>query len=64
METCNTCCRPFASPFRIFDVRGKVTHGCVDECHTGHLVPISESSFWHNRREAKALRRAQKQARR
>lgn len=58
MKTCNTCCRPAASPFRVFDDRGKVTMGCVDEFHTDHLTPLSESARWHARPEAKKLRKA------
>lgn len=55
--TCTTCCRPAASPFRVFDEFGKVINGCVDDFHTGHLTPISESAWWHNRPEAKRIRK-------
>lgn len=53
---CPTCGRANHSPYRTYDSRGKVTAGCVDEFHTGHLIPISESNFWHNRKEAKKIR--------
>lgn len=56
-ETCPLCCRPLSSPFRVYNDRGKVTAGCVDDSHTGHLTPISESASWHSRPEAKRLRR-------
>jgi len=53
---CNTCCNPVDQPYRVYDERGKVLQGCVDACHTGELVTPSESSFWHNRPEAKKIR--------
>ncbi len=55
-ETCNTCCRPVHSPYRVYDERGAVVHGCIDACHTGHLVAPSASASWHMRKEAKAWR--------
>lgn len=55
---CNTCCRPDSDPFRVFDERGKVINGCVDAVHTGRLVAPSESSRWHNRPEAKQIRKS------
>lgn len=55
---CPTCGRDGGSPFRQHDDRGKVTLGCVDAFHTGRYL-IGESSWWHNRPEAKALRRAE-----
>ena len=55
-ETCNTCGRSKSSPFRVYDSHGKCIEGCVDAIHTGHLVSPSESSFWHNRPEAKRIR--------
>ena len=57
MIVCNLCFKEVSNPWRIYDAHGKVVHGCVSEAHTGHLVPISESSRWHNRKIAKALRR-------
>jgi len=57
-DTCNTCTRGAASPFRVYDERGRVVEGCVDDFHTGHLVTPSESARWHNRSEAKAIRRS------
>ncbi len=53
---CNTCCRPVHSPFRSYDQSGNIVHGCIDDCHTGHLVTPSASAHWHNRKEAKAWR--------
>lgn len=55
---CNTCVRPASNPFRVYDERGRVIMGCVDECHTGHLATPSESARWHARPEAKKLRTA------
>ena len=45
--TCRTCTRTLGSPYRVYDERGKVIHGCVDPDHTGHLVTPSESAHWH-----------------
>lgn len=61
-EFCRICCRPLAAPARQFDARGKVVLGCVAADHDGHLVPLSESLRWHNRPEAKKLRKAQRDA--
>ena len=56
-QTCNTCNRPANRPFRVYDERNtKVTMGCVDAFHSGHLITPSESSFWHNRSEARHIR--------
>lgn len=54
---CKTCCRPFYSPFRRYDKRGKVTEGCIDACHGTHLIRPSESARWHDSKLAKDLRR-------
>lgn len=59
-DSCPTCTRSAHSPFRTFDVHGKVVAGCVDHFHTGHLAPISESNRWHGRPAAAAIRRAAK----
>lgn len=56
MATCNICCRPAYSPFRVYDERGKVVMGCVGDAHTGQLITPSESARWHARPEAKKLR--------
>ena len=53
---CNTCMRPLAAPFRRSDASGKITEGCVDAAHTGHLYGASLT--WHNRPAARALRKA------
>ncbi len=60
MSVCNTCGKTAGAPYRVYDVRGKVVQGCVDDFHTGHLVTPSESSFWHNRPAAKKIRAALK----
>ena len=57
MNHCPTCTQPDYSPYRTYDARGKVTAGCVDDCHTGRLQPISESNRWHHRPAAKTIRR-------
>lgn len=57
-ETCNICCRPSASPFRAYNDDSTIRLGCVDALHNDRLVPISASSSWHNRKEAKAIRKA------
>lgn len=60
--TCPICGKAPSAPVRVFD-GGKVVQGCVDHFHTGHLVTPSESSFWHNRPEAKKIRAAIKAGR-
>lgn len=57
-QTCTTCGKPVDRPYRRYDSRGTCVEGCVDSCHTGHLVTASESSCWHNRPEAKKIRAA------
>lgn len=57
---CRTCRRPIASPFRVYGDRGRVVAGCVSADHDGTHVTPSESARWHNRKEAKAIRRATK----
>lgn len=59
-ERCTTCCRPVYSPARVYDDGGKVIQGCIDSSHEGRLQQISESNRWHNRPEARALRRAER----
>lgn len=54
---CSTCGRAPGSPFRVYDVHGKVISGCVDDFHTGHLITPSESARWHNRPVSKQIRR-------
>jgi len=56
---CCTCGHLPTMPFRRYSTDGKLLYGCVDGCHTGHLVAISESSRWHNRQEAEQIRRSQ-----
>ena len=60
-ETCPICGRKASDPFRQYE-HGKIHYGCVSEFHTGHLVTPSESSFWHNRPEAKRLRASMKKS--
>lgn len=57
-NTCPTCCRAAHNPFRVYDDRGRVDIGCVDRFHSGHLTPLTESSRWHNRKEAERTRRS------
>lgn len=54
---CNTCGQPAGAPFRRHDPRGKVLYGCIDAFHNGHLVPCSESSFFHNQKPAQKARK-------
>lgn len=54
---CCLCGRKPSNPFRAYDRAGRIVAGCVDATHTGHLVPISECSRWHNRPVANELRR-------
>jgi hypothetical protein len=63
MTTCNTCCRPAHSPWRVYNENGKVVHGCIDEFHSGHLVTPSANSAWHNRPVAVKLRQQSKKFR-
>lgn len=56
--TCTTCGKAAANPYRVYSAQGQVIQGCVDAAHDGHLVTPSESALWHNRTEAKAVRRA------
>lgn len=60
--TCPICGKGPSTPARTY-YQGKVAAGCVDHFHTGHLVTPSESSFWHNRPEAKKIRAAIKAGR-
>ena len=60
METklvCPTCFRAPAAPFRVWDASGKILSGCVDACHTGHLVTPSASASWHARPAARQIRK-------
>ena len=56
--TCPTCCRAANNPFRVYDDRGRVDIGCVDRFHSDHLIPLTESARWHNRKEAEQTRRS------
>ena len=60
---CPICGRSAGAPFRSYGQDGKVVLRCVDHFHTGHLVSPSESSFWHERPEAKRVRAALRAAR-
>ncbi len=53
---CVTCGRSAGDPFRRYDDRGKVVHGCIDPFHEGHLVTPSESSRWHMSKTAQKHR--------
>lgn len=59
MLTCRTCGRSVWSPWRVYNDHGRVVEGCVSMDHDGRLVTPSESARWHNRKEAKAIRRAE-----
>lgn len=55
--TCSTCGKAANNPYRGMNRQtGEILYGCVDNFHAGHLVPLSNSSAWHNRKEAKAIR--------
>lgn len=58
LARCLTCGKPVSNPYRVFDERGKVLAGCVDSAHDGQLVVPSESASWHNRTEAKRIRKS------
>ena len=57
--TCRTCTRPIASPYRVYDERGRIVQGCVSIDHDGQHVTPSESARWHARPDAKALQRVE-----
>lgn len=57
-DQCPSCTRSKYHPFRRYDARGKITMGCIDDFHTGHLTPISQGNSWHMRKEAQKWRRA------
>lgn len=60
---CPTCTRIASAPYRRHDERGKVTEGCIDAFHTDALSGIiGESTAWHFRAEAVAIRRAELKA--
>ena len=56
-SACNTCGKDARHPWRVYDERGHVLLGCVDGAHDGQLVTPSASATWHNRSEAKEIRR-------
>ncbi len=53
-KVCCTCGRLASNPFRSYDSKGNIVHGCVDRAHDGKL--IGNSAAWHNRTEAKKIR--------
>lgn len=57
-QTCPTCGRSAFAPYRRI-VDGRIVEGCVDAIHSDHVTPISNSGHWHNRKEAKEIRRAE-----
>lgn len=61
--TCPTCTRASDLPYRVYDERGNVLQGCIDEFHTGHLVTPSASASWHHRPDAKRIRSVRKASR-
>lgn len=60
-DSCPTCTRSKYAPYRVYDQRGHVVQGCIDDFHTDHLTPLSECNRWHNRKEAKQMRKAIKE---
>ena len=57
-SSCNICGKPANAPARRFDRSGRITEGCVDAFHMGHLVSPSASQAWHDRPEARRIRKA------
>ena len=61
--TCLTCGKAADRPYRRFNHQtGEILYGCVDDFHAGCLMTLSNSSAWHNRKEAKVIRKRLSQA--
>ena len=56
---CCVCGKAPGMPYRRYDSKGAISEGCVDATHTGHLPPTTNTSNWHNRTDAVAIRRAE-----
>lgn len=56
-DVCPICTRHASSPYRRYDGTSGITEGCIDACHTRHLVLPSNTGSWHIRKEAVTLRR-------
>lgn len=56
IQLCPICCAPAHSPFRMWK-GDKIVGGCVDAFHDGALVVPSQSASFHNRPDAKEIRR-------
>lgn len=54
--TCPLCGQAPANPFRTYDAQGRITMGCIDATHDGHITD-EVSLAWHNRNVACELRR-------
>lgn len=52
---CPICGKPVNAPSRRI-VDGRIVEGCIDDSHTGHLTPGTNSHAWHHRKSAKAHR--------
>jgi len=59
--TCRICGAPLVAPRRVFDDRGNVVSGCVASDHDGHLTALTASARWHNRKDAKQIRRSNRE---
>jgi hypothetical protein len=58
MDQCPTCTHSKYNPFRRNDENGQIIYGCIDAFHSGHLMPNSNTSTWHERPFAKKHRAA------
>lgn len=54
---CPTCGHAPTAPYRVYDERGNVLHGCIDAIHTGRLPWPSASNDWQ--RKGEPLRHAE-----
>lgn len=59
-KVCPTCGKSPGSPYRRQDARGRITEGCIDAIHTDQLY--GESARWHDKTEAKQIRRNELQS--
>lgn len=60
MKECTTGGRPADAPYRRLAYKGNGRHiieGCVDACHDAEMLSPA-SAEWHNRPDAKRIRRA------
>ena len=59
-DDCNICGKAKGNPYRAYDQMGNIVQGCVSSYHDNALVPLSNTSDWHNRKEAKAISKSLK----